>query len=199
MITAFSSIAKKTRPKTIQGDGGKMRTALSSMCAIAALAVALWVSPVQAADVTVTVTLTAVSVDVTGGPIAFGAKAAGSTTISTELTVTNTGDAAETYSLSCSNSTNWTAVQVAPGAETFCLSAMFNSDNAGTFVRADHALSTTPVACGVVTTGKFSGDESGANVAAAAVRHLWLAFEAPTSTTHYTQQTITVTITAAAS
>jgi hypothetical protein len=197
MKTLFLSFTKESKPRTIKRDGGKMKTVSLSMCAMAALLTALWVSPTRAADVTVTVTLTAVSVSVTGGPIAFGSKAAGSTTVSTELTVTNDGDAAETYSLSCSNSANWTAVQVAPGAETYCLSAMFNSDNAGTFVRADHALSTTPVACGVVTTGKFAGDESGAAVPATGVRHLWLAFEAPTSTAHYTEQTITVTITAA--
>lgn len=174
-----------------------MRTVFLSMCTMAALVAALWVSPVQAADVTVTVTIQGASVSVTGGPIAFGTVLASSTTISTELTVTNEGSGAETYSLSLTNPADWTAVQVAPGAETYCLSAMFNSDNAGTFVRADHALSTTPVASGVVTTGKFAGNESGAAVPAAAVRHLWLAFEAPTSTAHYTQQSITITITAA--
>jgi hypothetical protein len=174
-----------------------MKTIFVTMCAMAALMAALWVSPVQANDITVTVTVQGASISVTGGPIAYGTVATSSTTVSTELTVTNTGSGDETYSLSLANPANWTAVQVAPGAETYCLSAMFNSDNAGTFVRADHALSTTPVASGVVTTGKFAGDESGAAVPAAGVRHLWLALEAPTSTTHYTQQSITVTITAA--
>jgi hypothetical protein len=173
-----------------------MKNAFVTTCAMAALIAAMWASPVQAADVTVTVTLSGVSVSVTGGPIAFGTVVANSTTISTVIEVTNDGSVPETYSLSLTDPTDWTAVQVDPSvAETYCLSAMFNSDNAGTFVRADHALTTAPVACSAT---KFAGDEDGFEVAVGAPHnHLWLAFEAPPSSAHYTQQTITVTITAA--
>jgi hypothetical protein len=172
-----------------------MRTAFSSMCAMAALVAALWVSPVQAADVTVTVTIQAASVSVTGGPIAFGTVLANSTTVSTELTVTNDGSGDETYSLNLTNPADWTAVQVDPTVtETYCLSAMFNTTNGGTVVRDNHALTTAPVTCSVT---KFAGDETGVAVAALGVRHLWLTFEAPPSTAHYTEETITVIVTAA--
>jgi hypothetical protein len=173
-----------------------MKTIFSSMCAIAALVAVLWVSPVQAVDypISVTVTLSGVSVNVQG-TYAFGTKATSSATVSTVIDVLNDGDAAETYTLSCSNTAAWTAHATTPGANVFVLSAMFNSTApaVGDFVDANHALTTTPVASSVT---KFAGDEDGLAVPAAGTVHLWLKFEAPTSTSSYAQQTITLTLTA---
>jgi len=45
---------------------------------------------------------------------------------------------------------------------------------------------------------KFAGDETGLSVAVSGARHLWFRFNAPTSTSVTTQQSITVTVTAAA-
>ena len=149
------------------------------------------------ATITVTVTIQNLSVSASG-PIAFGTVAAASVTVSSGAsTVTNDGNVAETYSLNLTNPGGWTAVQAVPGAEQYALSAQFNSTApvAGSFTYTDHALTTSSVACSAT---KFAGDQTGVSVAASATRSLWLKFEAPSSTTVTTQQSITVTVTAAA-
>jgi hypothetical protein len=162
---------------------------------VLATAGAAWAA--NPATISVTVTIQNLSVSATG-PIAFGTVVAGSQTVSTSAsTVTNDGNVAETYSLSLSNPASWTAVQAAPGAEEYALLAMFNGSApaAGGFTYADHALTTTPTAC---SASKFAGDETGTSVAVSGTRSLWFRFNAPTSTAVTTQQTITVTVTAAA-
>ena len=155
---------------------------------------------VQAANpatITVTVTIQNLSVSATG-PVAFGTVSASSVTVSgAASTVTNDGNATETFSLDLTDPAGWTAVQAAPGAETYALHAEFNSvaPAAGSFVYATHALSTTSTASSGT---QFAGDETGLSVPAAGTRSLWFKFEAPTSTTVTTQQSITVTLTAAA-
>jgi hypothetical protein len=158
------------------------------------------VQGVQAANpatINVTVTVQNLSVSATG-PIAFGTVTAGSGTVATDSSqVTNDGNIAETYSLDLTDPAGWTAVQAAPGAEQYALSAMFNSSQplSGDYAYADHALSTVSTAC---SASKFAGDQTGLSVPASGVRYLWFKFEAPASTTVFTQQTIVVTLTAAA-
>lgn len=166
-----------------------------SIVLLAAATSELWAA--NPATISVTVTIQNLSVSATG-PIAFGTVTAGSETVSgSASTVTNDGNVTETYSLSLTNPTNWTAVQAAPAAEQFALSAQFNSaaPTAASFVYANHALSTTSVASSGT---KFAGNETGLSVTALATRSLWFRFNAPTSTAVTSQQTITVTVTAAA-
>ncbi len=149
------------------------------------------------ATISVTVTIQNLSVSATG-PIAFGTVIAASQTVSgSASTVTNDGNVTETYSLSLANPASWTAVQAAPAAEQYALLARFNATAPADtlFTYANHALSTTSTASSGT---KFAGDQTGLSVAAAATRSLWFRFNAPTSTAVTTQQTITVTITAAA-
>ena len=163
-------------------------------------AFAFWASVIQAANpatINVTVTVQNVSVSATG-PIAFGTVNTASTTVNaTASTVTNDGNVTETYSLNLTDPGSWTAVQAAPAAEEYCLSAQFNSTEptAVSFTYADHALSTSSTAC---SASKFAGDQTGLSVAASATRSLWFKFEAPSSTGVATEQTIVVTVTAAA-
>ncbi len=165
------------------------------------LALGFWASAIQAinpATINVTVTVQNISVSATG-PIAFGTVNTASTTVnSTASTVTNDGNVTETYSLNLTDPGGWTAVQAAPVAEEYCLSAQFNSTEptAVSFTYTDHALSTSSTAC---TASKFAGDQTGVSVAASATRSLWFKFEAPSSTVVVTEQTIVVTVTAAAS
>jgi hypothetical protein len=150
------------------------------------------------ATINVTVTIQNLSVSASG-PIAFGMVTASSATVATDSSnVVNDGNLTETYSLNLTNPSGWTAVQAAPGAEQYCLSAQFNSTRpgSGAFTYTDHALSTSPVAC---TASRFAGDQTGVSVTMNQARRLWLKFEAPTSTTVTTQQTIVVTITASVS
>lgn len=149
------------------------------------------------ATISVTVTIQNLSVSATG-PIAFGTVVAGSQTVSTSAsTVTNDGNVAETLSLNLTNPGSWTAVQAAPGAEEYALLAKFNgtAPAAGSFTYADHALSTSSAASSAT---RFAGDETGVTVGVSATRSLWFRFNAPTSTAVTTEQTITVTVTAAA-
>jgi len=164
------------------------------------LALFFWASAIQAANpatINVTVTIQNLSVSATG-PIAFGVVVTSSVTVSTDSShVINDGNVTETYWLHLTDPAGWTAVQAAPGSEEYCLSAQFNSDQplSGDFTYADHALSTTSTACSAT---KFAGDQTGLSVAVSGARYLWFKFEAPTSTAVTTQQTIVVTITAAA-
>ena len=164
------------------------------------LALVFWASAIQAANpatINVTVTVQNLSVSATG-PIAFGTVAAASVTVSTDSShVVNDGNVTETYWLMLTNPGGWTAVQAAPAGEQYCLSAQFNSSQptAVSFTYANHALSTTSTAC---SASKFAGDQTGLSVATSGARYLWFKFEAPSGTTVTTQQTIVVTITAAA-
>lgn len=149
------------------------------------------------ATITVTVTIQNLSVS-TGGPIAFGTVTAGSQSVSgAGSTVTNDGNVTETFSLSLTNPGGWTAVAAAPASEQYALLAQFNSGapTSASFTYANHALSTTSVgASGTV----FAGDTNGLSVAASAARNLWFRFDAPSSTSVSSQQSITVTVTASA-
>jgi hypothetical protein len=166
---------------------------------VALLIVMILVVPAQAANpatIDVTVTIQNLSVSASG-PIAFGNVTAASVTVSTDSShVTNDGNIAETYSLNLTNPGGWTAVQASPGVDEYCLSAQFNASQplAGSFSYANHALSTGSTACSGT---KFAGDQTGLAVAATAARYLWLKFEAPSTSTVFTQQTIVVTVTAA--
>lgn len=150
------------------------------------------------ATIQVTVTIQSLSVSATG-PIAFGTVTSGSQTVSASAaTVTDDGNAIETYSLSLTNPASWTAVQAAPAAaETYALLAQFHSTapTPVSFTYADHALSTIPIAC---SGSVFAGDQTGLSVGVGATRNLWFRFNAPTSTAVTTQQAITVTVTATA-
>jgi len=164
------------------------------------LAVVFWTSAIRAANpatINVTVTIQNLSVSATG-PIAFGTVVASSLTVSSDSSrVVNDGNVTETFWLMLTNPGGWTAVQAAPVAEQYCLSAQFNSNKptAVSFTYANHALSTTSTAS---SASKFAGDQTGLSVSATGGRNLWLKFEAPSSTTVTTQQTIVVTVTAAA-
>jgi hypothetical protein len=155
---------------------------------------------VQAANpatINVTVTIQNLSVSASG-PIAFGTVAAGSATVAGDSShVVNDGNIAETYSINLTDPAGWTAVQAVPGVDEYVLSAQFNSSQplVGSFTYADHALTTVSTASSGT---QFAGDQTGLTVAASAIRYLWLKFEAPSTSTVFTQQTIVVTVTASA-
>ena len=161
---------------------------------------ALAISTAEAANpATITVTVTVQNLSVSAsGPIAFGTVTAGSNTVARDSSrVTNNGNVPETYSLNLTNPPGWTVTWSALGPEQFCMCAMFNSTRPvdGDFQHPIDALGTTPDVC---TATRFGGNQTGVSVAAGATRNLWLHFEAPPSTIVTTQQTIVVTVTAAA-
>jgi len=113
------------------------------------------------------------------------------------VSVTNTGNVNETYSLntSTSNPAGWNPSTSAPGQNIFVLNTQFNSvkPSTETFVEANHALTTSPVSC---TGTKFAGNETGVSVAPNAVKHLWFELRTPTVVGTFDEQTFGVTITA---
>jgi hypothetical protein len=178
-----------------------VRHSFGTPAALAAIALLGLTAPALAANpatISVTVTIQNLSV-AASGPIAFGTVVAGSQTVSgAASTITNDGNVTETYSLSLTNPSSWTAVQAAPSAaEEYALLAIMNTAApVGTdFSYANHALSTSPVAASGT---KFAGTQTGLSVAASGTRNLWFRFNAPTSTAVATQQAVTVTLTAAA-
>ena len=169
------------------------------MAVLALTLAVLWGSAAYAANpatIDVTVTIQNLSVTATG-PIAFGVVVASSTTVSTDSAhVVNDGNVAETYDIKLTDPGSWTAVAGAPGSEEYRLSAQFNSaEPTAVSFAADHDLATTDQTSSATI---FAGDQTGLSVAASAARYLWFKFEAPTSTAVTAEQTIVVTVTAAA-
>ena len=176
---------------------GFQRYLLTGLTAAICLVLPITAHAAPTANINVTVTIQNLSVTATG-PIAFGVVTASSQTVSTlSSTVTNDGNVNETYSLSLTDPAGWSAVTAAPGAEEYALLAIFNGAQpvAGDFNYANHAMTTLPVSCSAT---QFAGTQTGLSLAPTTVTTLWFRFDAPTSTTVTTQQTIVVTLTAAA-
>jgi len=149
------------------------------------------------ATFTVTVSIAAeANIDVVqGGPVDFGVMNAGDVAVSSQaVVIRNSGSgASQTYSLSLSNSADWTAVTTTPGVDQFRLCGAFDSNGTLSWNPANHALTTNPVAA---TGTRFAGDETGAGVPYNAIRHLYLRMETPQSTSTSAQQSIQVIINA---
>ena len=139
--------------------------------------------------VAATVTAQNISVSVTSGTVAYGTLAANSTksTIATDLndtqTATNNGNVAEDFTIKGQNSGNWTlgaAAGVDTYVEQFCVSS----------------CTTPPTNFTALTT---SNQPLGAgNLAANGTQTFDLRINTPTSSSVTTQQSVDVTITAAA-
>ena len=170
---------------------------LGALLMVAVLTGASTALAANPATITVTVTIQNLSVSATG-PIAFGTVTAGSITVSNDSSVvTNDGNVTETYSLDVTDPAGWTSVQAATGVDEFALHALFNAAQpaGGAFDYTNDALTTSSVAASGT---KFAGDQDGLSVATSGVVILWFKFEAPSTSTVFTQQSITVTVTAAA-
>jgi len=128
----------------------------------------------------------------------FGTVKAGSTNVSSGVAsiISNSGTCAERYSFKITDPPGWTSSTNAPGPDIFVLNGALSTNVTGiTWNVANHAFSTTPQVC---TDTKFAGDETGVAVPAGALRHLWLQFLAPTSSSVFTPQTIPITVSAEA-
>lgn len=139
--------------------------------------------------VTATVTAQNISVSVTSGTVTYGtlASSTSKSTIATDLndtqTATNNGNVAEDFTIKGQNSANWTLSGTA-GVDTyvhqFCVSS----------------CTTPPTNFTALTT---SNQSLGAgNVAASGTQNFDLRITTPTSSSVTTQQSVDVTVTAAA-
>jgi len=182
------------------------KISLLTVATVLALALVMPVGQVFAAEsatiglsVTITSTLS-VSVDtpsVDFGPIATDDHRqmtdSGGPAPNGPIVVTNDGSGIdEDYWLSCSDSENWDLGSV-EDSDVFVMEAEFNTNSPIGF---GHPLSNDPTES---TATVFAGDQTGENVPYNADRNLWLRISTPTTSSVTGAQTMTVTVTAAAS
>lgn len=154
--------------------------------------------------VTLTVTIKRISVAVSSGTVAFGAVADGAivqTSEANDVTVTNDGNVAEDFTLALSESGPWSP-GAAPGPDVFVLSGLFVGDAdapTGVHFNLDDVIATGEQTADGAVFGDAAFAANGAGVPAGGANDLWLEFKAPTSSTVFTQQAITVTVGAVAS
>lgn len=158
----------------------------------------------ETADITVTVTIQNLSLNLSSNTWALGTLAAGSTTQMTEandITVTNDGNVSEDFTLRLTNPAAWTA-GAAAAADTYVLSGVFCAAAdapGGTDFTADDIVTTSTQTATAGVFGYAGGSDDGVSVSASGSVDLWLEFAAPTSSTDFTEQMITMTVGAVAS
>jgi hypothetical protein len=158
---------------------------------------------VEAVDVTITVQIQSIGVDVSPTFWNIGVVAAGSTHTST-FTVTNTGNVAEDFLLAVTDPADWTNDTNAatpdnnPGLNEYVLRALFDTTGTHNFADDDRVDDTAQVAHDTSGTRYTDGDASGNNVPAGASRNLYLQFDVPTAGSNTAQQQLTLHVTAQA-
>ncbi len=111
-----------------------------------------------------------------------------------QITVTNTGNNNQTYSLMVRSPESWTASQSVVGAEQYILNACFSSDISSILWNdQSHSLLETLQRCSEI---KFAGDQNGVNILPGGQRTLWMQFKAPLSTVLRDEQVVEVIINA---
>jgi hypothetical protein len=156
------------------------------------------------ADISVTVTIQNLSISLSSNTWALGTVVAASTTQMTEaedITVTNDGNVDEDFTLKLTNPASW-AAGAAAGADAYVLSGLFcgtaDAPGGGDF-SAEDVLTTSTQTSTAAIFGYAGGSSDGVAVSAGSGVDLWLEFDAPTSSSDFTEQTITVTVGAVAS
>lgn len=178
------------------------------ICALAAVAAILALNATayaaETADISVTVTIQNLSISLSSNTWALGTVAAASTVQMTEaedITVTNDGNVDEDFTLMLTDPTAWTAGASA-GADVYVLSALFcgaaDAPASGDFNAEDVLTTSAQTSTGAIF-GYAGGTADGVAVTAGSGVDLWLEFDAPTSSSDFTEQTITVTVGAVAS
>lgn len=108
------------------------------------------------------------------------------------ITVINSGNANQTYSLMVVSPSGWKASQTNISLEQYILNACFSSSlDIIIWDETKHALSELAQ---TATESKFAQDQNGVNVASQEERLLWLQFKAPTSTVLSEEQCIELII-----
>jgi len=177
---------------------------LFSICAVS---LNLFAADTQEVEVTVTVRV--ISLQIVGSDTYdFGVVAEGGSKVaSSAIEVQNNGNDSEDFSLQITGVPNppWTAEETAsdPGEDKFKVYALFDSNGEvpdGNSLETDDYDEDDLVLASTsrnATDGFFaSGDESADEVGKDVSRHLWFMFKAPNPSTDYTEQTITVTVSA---
>ena len=182
----------------------KRKMAVLVLLALAALAVPALAGTTQ--NITITVTVEYLSVLVSPTTVALGTVAAGATTVSSKVDITNDGNVAENIGLTITNQDDqgaWTAVSVA-GANQYVLYGIIVNDGGAAPIagncQTDDILFTS-VRYWQTTDGTAANSAVGTlvgtatSVAAGGAKDLYFGFAAPTSVSGPTaglQHSITV-------
>jgi hypothetical protein len=180
--------------------------ALLRVClsAIAIVAFTSSTGAAQTADIDVTVTIQNLSISLSSNTWAIGTVTAGSTTQMTEaddITVTNDGNVDEDFTLELTDPAAWTSA-AAPGADIYTMSGLYCGGGdapGGADFGAEDVLTTATQTATATIFGYAGGSADGVSVGAGSSVDLWLEFQAPTSSSSFVEQTITVTVGAVAS
>jgi hypothetical protein len=178
------------------------------ICALAAVTALLTMSATAyaagTADISVTVTIQNLSISLSSSTWALGTVVAASTTQMTEaqdITVTNDGNVDEDFTLKLTDPSAWTAGATA-GPDAYVLSGLFcgaaDAPGSADFNGEDVMTTSTQTSTAAVF-GYAGGSDDGVSVSASSGVDLWLEFQAPTSSSSFAEQTITVTVGAVAS
>jgi len=152
-------------------------------------------SSAQESDITVTVTMAGLSISCDSTAWHIGTVSPYDTVYSTKMKITNTGGITLDFTLSLTNPADWIASS-SVGPDTFNMRAVIGHYDS-TAVESDFTASddlTTSVQAASATKFDFTADVNGADVPAGAERSLWLRFQAPSTSTVGTEQSITVTL-----
>ncbi len=127
----------------------------------------------------------------------FGNMPVNTTSISTSAIVVTNDSAGRTqdYQINGSSTANWT-IASANGVNQFQLRALLNSVKP---VDADFTavLSTLSATVANMSAANYGGNQNGNGVNSGSTRNLWFRIQTPTETSYSTEQTITMTLTAA--
>lgn len=171
----------------------KLLISLSLLFLVLSLSLVGVVQAATTGDVTATVTAQQISISVTDGSVAYGtlgldsSKSTLSGGVNDQQTATNNGNVAEDFTINGANATPTWILDSANSTSNhyihkFCVATCGTEASPTNFT----ALTTSPAALGA------------GNVAASGTQTFDLRITTPQTTTDYTQQTVTVTVTAAA-
>ena len=140
--------------------------------------------------------ITILSVTLSTNTYAFGGLPVSTAVVSNStITVTNTGNVAQTYSLKISTTIKWGCDIDTPGNDIFVMQAQFNSvkPSTSTFSGSLHGMTTDYQISGGAG-GRFAGDQTGQNVEINGTRKIWLLLKTPLSTSTTAEQHIYLNI-----
>ena len=187
--------------------GKWLKVVLTALCVLG-MAHTVYAAATQDVTVTVTVQVLAVEVADTDDPHDFGAVDIGTQTVSaSSVTITNDGNGIEDFELQITGSPANLAIEetaAAPGQDEYKLYALFDNDGqiGGDAVEAaDFDENDLILESATRRTDTFfdSGDNDADDVAASATVEMWMMFYAPSNiSAFHPQQTITITVTAQA-
>ena len=102
----------------------------------------------------------------------------------------------EDFQITGANSTNWSISNSTNGADSFYLRALLNT-TAPSLAAFDAVFSTLSTTIANMSAANYGGNQNGNNVTYNGSKNLWFLLGTPTSTSFTTEQTISVTLTAA--